>query len=146
ETQVGRQLLVERSFQKCDGRPVFRRERKRVTDKMFSAELKIDNLFERRPLLSQTRKERIALLLLEGGGEQPLGVGWIKKGNLQIGVNFDFPGETVVDMKCGTEPRNRIGREKRRYRHGIKFLIQDDKRVGRSVCFRLVRQLRKRKR
>ena len=82
EAQVGRQLLVERSFQKCDGRSVFRRERKRVTNKMFSAELKIDNLFDGRPLLAQTRKQRIAFLLLEGGGEQPLRVGWIKKSDL----------------------------------------------------------------
>jgi hypothetical protein len=44
--------------------------------------LKINDLFERRPLLSQMGKQRIALLLLEGGGEEPLRVGWIKKGDL----------------------------------------------------------------
>ena len=48
-------------------------------------------------------------------------------------------------MECGTEPRDRIRREQWRHRHGVKFLIQDDKRVGRPVCFRLVRQLGKRK-
>ena len=41
-------------------------------------------------------------------------------------------------MKCGTEPRDRIRREQWRHRHGVKFLIQDDKRVGRPVSFRLV--------
>ena len=49
---------------------------------MFSAELKIDNLLEGRPLLAQTREQRMALLLREGGGEEPLRVGGIKKGDL----------------------------------------------------------------
>ena len=48
-------------------------------------------------------------------------------------------------MKCGAEPRDRIRREQWRHRHGVKFLIQDDKRVGRPVRFRLVGQLGKRK-
>ena len=49
-------------------------------------------------------------------------------------------------MKCRTEPRDRSRREQWRHRHGVKLLVQDDKRVGRPVCFRLVGQLRKGKR
>ncbi len=46
-----------------------------------------------------------------------------------MGICFDLASEIIVNPKSGTEPRDRIGCEQGRDRHGVKFIVEEDKRV-----------------
>ena len=62
-----------------------------------------------------------------------------------MSVCFDLPREIIVDAKSGAEPRDWVGREQRRDRHGIEFIAKTNKRVSALSCFRLIDQFWERK-
>src|SRR2546430_5366086 len=73
-------------------------------------------------------------------------VGAIEKSDLEVGVDFDFTREIVVDAEHWTKPRNGIGREQWRDCDGVEFAVEHNKRIGGVVRLGLLDQFWKRKR
>src|SRR4030095_6398099 len=141
QSKIGREFLVERSLQQRDGVCVLGRKRDDVTNENFPGQAQINHLLRREYAIAQHLGDGASVW--QRRAKQ---VGVIEKSDLEVGVDFDFTREIVVDAEHWTKPRNGIRREQWRDRDGVEFAVEHNKRVGGVVRLSFLDQFRKRKR
>src|SRR5205814_1805766 len=124
-----------------DGVYVLGRKLDDVTNENFPGEPQINHLLRRECAVAQRLSDGASVQ--QRRAKQ---VGAIKKSDLEVGVDFYFTREIVIDAKHWTKPRNGIRREQRRDRDGVQFAVEHSKRVGAVGGLGLLDQFWKRKR